>query len=162
MTLVVLLVIGLILFGLAFLTKRRYGVLGLGLTAGLVLSQEVSKEFAELLQYADVPVDPLPFVAAANMILILLPALVLLISGPRYTDRRYAIIGSVLFAVYGVVLLLPALVPNLPLADRTAIQPLISMLAANTSTIIAIGVTAAVVDVMHSHGKSLSGKKGKH
>ena len=47
------------LFGLAFLTKRRYGVLGLGLAGGLVLSQQISKDFGAFLQALDVPVEPI-------------------------------------------------------------------------------------------------------
>ena len=37
-TLGVFVVLGLILFGLAFMTRRRFGVLGLALAAGSVLS----------------------------------------------------------------------------------------------------------------------------
>lgn len=162
MTVVILLLIGLILFGLSYIAKRRYGVLGLGLTAGLVLSQEVSKEVANFLQYVDFPVDPLPFVDAARVALILIPSLVMLFSGPRYTDQRYAVIGSALFAIYGVVLLLAPVVANVQSADRIAIQPFISAVAANTSTIVAIGITAAVIDVLHSQGKSSFGKRSKH
>ena len=39
MALVIILGIAVVLFILAFLTKRRFGVLGLGLAAGVVLSQ---------------------------------------------------------------------------------------------------------------------------
>jgi hypothetical protein len=162
MTLMILLGIGLVLFSLSFVTNRRYGVLGLGLTAGLVLSQEVSKELADFLKYLDFPVEPLPFMTAAGMFLILAPALIMLFSGPKYTDKRYAIIGSVLFAIYGIVLLIAPLVSSMPSADRAAIQPLLTMLAMNTSLIITVGVVTAVLDVMHSQGKAPLGKKGKH
>ena len=81
MTLVVLIALMAALFGLAFLTKRRYGALGLGLAGGLVLSQEVSKDFAAFLQSLDVPVEPLPFTTAASLFLILTPALILMFSG---------------------------------------------------------------------------------
>lgn len=162
MTLITLLVIAAVLFGLAFLTKRRYGVLGLGLAGGLVLSQQISKDVAATLQSLDVPVEPLPFTAAASVLLILAPALVMLFSGPKYSDKRYAIVGSALFAVFGVVLLLAPLVTNMPFADRSTIQPLISQVALSTPFIISIAVIAAVIDMMHAQGKSPLGKKSKH
>ena len=158
----VLLGLAVALFCLAFLTKRRYGVLGLGLAGGLVLSQEISKDFAALLQSLDVPVEPLPFTAAASVVLILAPALIMLFSGPKYTDKRYAIAGSLLFAVFGTVLLLAPLVTSLPFSDRATIQPLISTIALNSPLIISAGVIAAVFDMMHAQGKSPLGKKSKH
>jgi hypothetical protein len=162
MTLITLLVIAAALFGLAFLTKRRYGVLGLGLASGLVLSQEISKEVAASLQSLDVPVEPLPFTAAASILLILAPALVMLFSGPKYTDQRYAVAGSILFAVFGVVLLLAPLVTSLPFDDRAALQPLISQVALNSPLIISAAVVLAVFDMMHAQGKSPLSKKSKH
>lgn len=158
----ILLVLAAALFGLAFLTKRRYGVLGLGLAAGLVLSQEVSKEVAAFLQMVDFPVSPLPFTAAASMVLILSPSLVMMFAGPKYTDKRYAIVGSALFAVFGTVLLLAPLVTSLPFNDRAAIQPMLSQIAANSPLIISAGVIAAVADMMHAQGKTPLGKKSKH
>ena len=162
MTLMVLLALAATLFGLAFLTKRRYGVLGLGLAGGLVLSQQISKDFAALLQSLDVPVEPLPFTAAATAVLILAPAFIMLFSGPKYTDKRYAIAGSLSFAVFGAVLLLAPLVTSLSFSDRATIQPLITMIALNSPLIISAGVIAAVVDMMHAQGKSPLGKKSKH
>ncbi len=162
MTLMVLIALMAALFGLAFLTKRRYGVLGLGLAGGLVLSQQISKDFGNFLQALDVPVEPLPFVTAASLFLILAPSLILMFSGPKYTDQRYVIAGSLLFAVFGTVLMLAPLVTSLPFADRAAIQPLISQIALNSPVIISAGVIIAVFDMMHAHGKSPLGKKSKH
>lgn len=162
MTLIILLILAVALFGIAFLTKRRYGVLGLGLAGGLVLSQEISRDFAAFLQSLDVPVEPLPFTAAASLVLILAPALVMLFSGPKYTDQRYAIVGSILFAVFGTVLLLPPLVPSLPFDDRAVVQPLLSTVALNSPLITSVAVIFAVVDMMHAHGKTSLGKKSKH
>ena len=41
MTLIVILVIAIALFGLAFATKRRFGVLGLALAAGVLIRRRV-------------------------------------------------------------------------------------------------------------------------
>jgi len=161
MTLLILVVLALSLFTLAFLTKRRYGVLGLGLTAGLVLSQELSKELAGVMTASDFPVEPLTFQSAASMILILAPALALLFAGPKYQDHKLAIAGSVMFAVYGTLLLFGPLTMSLPITDPS-VQPTIDWIAKNSSIIISIGVIAAVADLMHSHAKIPLSKKGKH
>jgi hypothetical protein len=161
MTLVILLVLVLSLFAIAFVTKRRFGVLGLGLTAGLVLSQVLTKDTAGFLRYFDFPIGSLTYEAAGSALLILAPALVLLVSGPKYSDRRLAIAGSALFAVFGVVLLLTPLAPILITADPS-VQPMMSAIALNNPTIISAGVIAAVVDMMHAQGKTSFGKKAKH
>lgn len=162
MTLAILIALALGLFSLAFLTKRRYGVLGLGLAGGLVLSQEISKELADVLQSLDVPVEPLPFTTAASIALILAPPLIMMFSGPKYTDQRYVIVGSTLFAVFGSVLLLAPIVTSLPFSDRATIQPLLSTLAANSPFIISVAVIVAVMDMMHAQAKPSLGKKSKH
>lgn len=161
MTLVILLIVTAVLFGLAFITKRRFGVLGLGLIAGLVLSQQVTKQVASFLQYIDFPVQPLNHLSAASILLILAPALLMLFAGPRYAENRSTIIGSAAFATLGVVLLIVPLVTGMPLTDRS-IQPFLSQVVANSSTIITASIVVAVFDLMNAHGKRAFGKKDKH
>lgn len=161
MSLPILLVLAVVLFAIAYVTKRRFGVLGLGLTAGLVLSREVSKEVAGFLQYLDMPVGSLPFPVAASVLLILAPALLMLISGPKYSDHRLVLVGSAAFAVFAVVLLMGPLAPILVQSERS-LQPLLTNIAQNSSLIIAVGVGAAVLDTMYAHGKKPLGKKSKH
>ena len=161
MTLLILLVVAVALFALAFFTRRRFGVLGLSLTAGLVLSEQVSGQVATFSQLGDFPVAPLTHKSAAIVFLIIAPALVLMFSGPKYTDKRAAAIGSAAFAVFGTVLLLAPLSMSLPLTDA-AIMPMLSQIAMNTPTILAAGIIAALVDTMHMHAKKPVDKKGKH
>lgn len=161
MTLLIVVVLALGLFGLAFATKRRYGALGLGLTAGLVLSQELTKDLAHILRVADFPVEPLSFQSAAIIVLILAPALILLLSGPKYTNQRSVVIGSVVFALYGTMLLLEPLTTSMPIAD-SSVGDMINQLARYHTFIICVGVIAAIVDMMQSHVKTPSLKKGKH
>ncbi len=161
MSLPFLIVLALLLFGLAYITKRRFGVLGLGLVAGLVLSQQISKEAANVLKYLDFPVGTLTFPVAASALLILAPALLMLISGPKYSEKRLAIGGSILFAVFAVVLLLGPISISLVMSDRS-LQPLLSSIAQNSPTLISIGVVLAVVDTMYAHGKKPVDKKSKH
>lgn len=161
MTLVIMLVIAVSLFALAFFTRRRFGLLGLGLAAGLVLSEQVSGQVAEFLKLWDFPVAPLSHKSAAIVLLILAPALILLLAGPKYADKRAAIISGAAFGVVGTVLLLAPLSMSLPLTDA-AILPMLSQIALYTPTIVAAGVVAAVFDLMHAHGKKPLDKKRKH
>lgn len=161
MSLPFLLILAVLLFGLAYVTKRRFGVLGLGLIAGLVLSQQISKDTANVLKYLDFPVGSLTFPVAASVMLILAPALLMLISGPKYSDKRLAIGGSVIFAIFATILLLGPISLSLVMSDRS-LQPLLSTIALNSPMLISTGVMLAVVDTMYAHGKKPVGKKGKH
>ena len=161
MPLIILLVLAVALFALAFFTRRRFGVLGLALTAGVVLSEQATGEVATFLQLGDFPVEPLTYKSAAVIVLLLAPALLLLFSGPRYNDQRAAAFGGVAFAVFGTVLLLAPLSMSLPLAS-TSIAPLLTQIALNTPLIIATSVILAVIDTMHAHAKKPVDKKGKH
>jgi hypothetical protein len=161
MALIILLTLLIGLFAIAFVTKRRFGVLGLGLTAGLVLSRELTSEMAGLLQYIDFPVGSLSYTALGTSILVLLPALVLLISGPKYQDKRLAAVGASLFALFGLTLLLTPLGAFL-VSSNPDLQPILSSWAVNGATITTAAVIAAVIDMTHAQGKSLPGKKSKH
>jgi hypothetical protein len=161
MTLVILLVLAVSLFALAFFTRRRFGGLGLGLTAGLVLSEQLNKDVAQIMRVGDFPVEPLTYRSAAIIFLILAPALVMLFAGPKYNDKRAAVFGGIAFAIFGTILLLAPLSTSLPLNDP-AIRPTLSAIALHSPTIIAAGIIAAVFDTMHAHGKNVLGKKARH
>ena len=161
MTLVILLILAVSLFALAFFTRRRFGVLGLGLAAGLVLSEQLTKDVTNLLLVGDFPVEPLSYKSAAIILLVLAPVVAMLVSGPKYADKRAAVIGSVLFSVFGTVLLLAPLSMSLPMSD-SAIQPALSTIALNSPAIIATGIIAAIIDMMHDQGKKPFSKKAKH
>ncbi|MEO5499788.1 MAG: hypothetical protein ABIR46_04790 [Candidatus Saccharimonadales bacterium] len=161
MSLPFVVVLAVLLFGLAYVTKRRFGVLGLGLVAGLVLSREIAKETADVLKYLDFPIGSLTFPIAASVLLILVPALLMLISGPKYSDKRLAIGGSIVFALFAVILLLGPISVSLVMSDRS-LQPLLTTIAQNSPILISIGVVLAVVDTMYAQGKKPVGKKGKH
>lgn len=150
MTFVVLVGVAVLLFALSFVTKRRFGVLGLGLAAGVLLSHEVAIDVASFLQYMDIPVEPLSYQTTAVVLLTIIPALILLLAGPRYHSARMRLIGSVGFGLFGAVLLLPPLSQNLSLSSP-ATASLVSSVAANSPLIIAVCVIVAVLDMAHTH-----------
>lgn len=161
MTLVIIAGLAICLFAAAYLTKRRFGVLGLGLAAGLVLSQELTRYVASFLQYGDFPVEPLKYTTAATIVLILTPVVALLFAGPRYYDKHKAIVSSLLFAVLATVILVGPLARDLPTTDAT-VEPAMSWLATHTSIIIVVGIIMALLDTLHMHTTKKEPKKAKH
>lgn len=161
MTLIVILALLVSLFLIAYLTKRRFGVLGLGLAAGLVLSQELTVYMERFLRYSDIPVEPLAYKTAAQIFLILIPALVMLFAGPRYYSKKSVVIGSLLFALLATVMLLGPLVRDLPKMDDNTME-VMSLIASNSSWIVTIGIVSAVMDTLHMHTKKGYSKGSKH
>ena len=161
MTLVIILIILVCLTLLAFSSKRRFGVLGLALCGGLVLSQQLARDMSNVLETNAVPVQPLAYSSAASVLLILLPAFVLLISGPKYQWKRAQLIGSIGFGVFATIILLGPLTADLPTLDPT-IKPILDMIAANKAWILSVGVIIAVIDMFAAHSLKMPGKKSSH
>ncbi len=162
MTLVIIIGILLILFGLAFITKRRFGVLGLALAAGVLLAQTAGKYVGDILEKNQFPVAPLTPDAAASVLLILLPALLLLVAGPRYSRARSVLIGSAAFAVLATLLILGPLTTALPTQDESIRQSL-TVISNWQGVIITAGISVAVLDTLLLHSGKLSrSRHGKH
>ncbi len=160
MTLVIIVVIALSLFALAFMTKRRFGTLGLALAAGALLSDQLTRDLSMIIERNGVPVEPLSSTTAASVALILIPALILLLSGPVYKTKKATIIGAVAFALMGTMLILGPLTANLPLLDE-GVDAVLNFIATYESLLIAVGIVGAVVDSWLTHSTKL-GRKSKH
>lgn len=161
MTLVIIIVLMLALFGLAYGTKRRFGVLGLGLAAGVLLAQNASNFVSDLFRSFVIPVAPLTNDTAAIVVLTLLPALLLLIGGPKYFLKKPAIIGSIAFALLGTLLILGPLTTALPTSDP-AVNTSLDFIADYQSLIVATSIAIAVVDTVLLHSTKSSSKRSKH
>lgn len=162
MTLVIIFAILAVLFSLAYATKRRFGVLGLGLAAGVVLSQHATSLLSPLLESWALPVAPLSFSAAASIILTMTPALVLLIAGPTYHSQKSTIIGAVGFALLGTFFIPGPLSAALPISDTTTRDSLL-IISRWQNSIVVIAIVLALIDTMLIHGlRSHGGKQTKH
>jgi hypothetical protein len=160
MTLVILAVILFFLFGIAFLSKRRFGTLGLGLAAGALLASRSSRDVAMILQQNNISLGDFSSVTIAAMILTLLPALVLLVSGPTYENKKTAFIGSLAFALMGTMLLIGPISTDLLISDDNTAR-IFTFTATYENMLIAGGVVLAVVDSWLTHNFKPLGKK-KH
>lgn len=151
MTLIVIVVIWLALFGLAFFTKRRFGVLGLALAAGVVLAQNATRFVGDFFESQNLPVAPLTHDSAATVILIILPAIVLLAGGPKYHTRQAAFIGALGFSLLGTFFLLGPLTTALPTTD-VAIRNTLTIVSQWQNVIVVVALLLALIDTFMVHG----------
>lgn len=161
MATLILAAIAVALFALAFLTKRRFGVLGLGLSAGALLSGSWSGQVATFFTQQGITISGFSTQALAVCLLTLAPALLLLIGGPTYSKKMLALVGSAGFALLGLLLVLGSITPltNAP----TNVQNILDLATTYQPGLVALGVALAVIDMFlaRSPGK-FSRKHDKH
>jgi hypothetical protein len=97
------------LFALAYLTKRRFGIVGLALAAGAMLSALWTGSLTPLIVGAGIEITKPPLQSLVAAVVTVAPACVLLFSGPTYKARLQRILGAAAFAVLTVALLLEPL-----------------------------------------------------
>lgn len=151
MTLVVIVIILIVLFAIAFYTRRRFGVLGLALAAGTVLSQYASGFVADILRANAVTVSGMDYKVLASIVLIISPALLLLAGGPTYHDRKAAIFGALGFALLGMFFVLGPLSMILPSSEPIVRDGLVVMANLQNYVIVA-ALVFALIDTFMIHG----------
>lgn len=145
MTVIVSLVVALALFAVAYVSRRRFGVLGLGLAAGALLADYMTKDLSKLISQNNVPVEPLSALSAAAIFLILLPSVALFIKSPHYKKRNDAMAGAAQFTVLAMLLLLAPLTNSLP-PDKL-MQPFLNWVNTYQSGLLALMIGLAILDI---------------
>lgn len=139
-------IILVVLFLVAYVTKRRFGVLGLALTAGAMLSQLWAKDVTPYVRDAGLVLVAPPLETVVAAVLVLLPAVVLLFSGPKYEKGTLRIVGAAAFAVLASAFLL------VPLGDALVMpadsQQVFDFLVTHRVWIVTAGIVFAVVDLL--------------
>lgn len=151
-------VILVVLFVLAYITKRRFGVLGLALAAGALLSALWAEKLTLVIQEADVSVEKPPLATLVAAGLVLLPAVVLLASGPVYRESHERLIGALLFALLAVALLVEPLGSGLILTGQS--KEVYDFIVENRVYIVTGGLIAAIIDILFTRAPRFGG--GKH
>jgi len=145
MVIIIFTAIAIGLFAGAFLSKRRFGLLGLALTAGATLSSMWSYDAGLVISSTGlVPDGPLTNAVALSLI-VLLPAMLLLFHGYTYKGLLPRIIGSALFAILALAFLVEPIGFALPLTG--AANDFYLLLVENKNIIISVGVILAVADL---------------
>lgn len=140
-----LFVIGL-LFALAFLTKRRFGVLGLALAAGAMISTLWVGDLTPIIAQAGFILVRPPLESVVTSALILAPAVLLLASGPTYKTMRQRTIGAAAFAVLATSLLLEPLGSALVIDDVA--KPVYDFFVQYRVIIITVCLGIALLDLL--------------
>jgi len=148
-------VVLLLLFGLAFATKRRFGVLGLALTAGAMLSNLWAAKLTPIFAQAGVVVEHPPLQTIVAIGLVLLPAVLLLFSGPSYREMPLRVAGALCFAVLATAFLVEPIGNSMVLTGQS--RDVYNFIVTNRVYLVTAGLTIALVDVLatrqHRHYK---------
>lgn len=156
-TIVVLAIAFGLLFLLAFLTKRRFGVLGLGLCAGALLSEYWTNGASSLLHQQGISIVAPPLESVVAIALTLLPVLILLAGGPSYHKKPERFVGGLLFAGMAFLVLFPIL-KSIIVIDSAA-QMVIDFISLYGTGLLAVLIAAAVIDTMLAHGGRKGGRR---
>lgn len=153
-----------VLFVLAFVTKRRFGVLGLALAVGYLLSVLWAREIEQVVALLPVDFEVISPVTAATLLVILLPSLILLFGGPAYRTAKGRVLGALLYAVTAVAFSLGALEHTLVLMG--AGKDVFDWLLEYRTYVVTGALMWAVLDIMHARtgrgGEKHHGHDKKH
>lgn len=144
-----LIVLSVVLIGLfvaAFITKRRLGVLGFALAAGSILSTLWTETLTPWLREFGLEITAPPMSLLVAVIILLLPAVLLLFSGPSYAKKHGRIVGASLFSLLAVAFLVEPLGANIILTPES--QKVYDFIAANRAYIVTIGLVASLFDLL--------------
>lgn len=156
---VVLSGLALVLFAGAFISKRRFGLLGLALTAGATVSTIWSYDAGLIVSGLGILPEGELTQAGVQSLIVLLPALLLLFHGYAYKNIIPRILGSLLFTVLALAFLLEPIGYALPLEGHGAVA--YNTLSAYKEVVISGGVILAIVDLFFTKPAHLAEKSGK-
>lgn len=133
------------LFAVSFITKRRFGLLGLALAAGATLSTLWSQDAGYVVAATGLFPKGEFTQAATQSFVVLLPAILLLFHGSTYKNVMSRAIGSLLFTILALAFLVEPLSYALPLDGFGA--TVYETIKQYKDLIISLGVILAVVDL---------------
>ncbi|MFZ1250103.1 MAG: hypothetical protein WAR37_01510 [Candidatus Microsaccharimonas sp.] len=138
-------VVAIVLFVCAFISKRRFGLLGLALTAGATLSTIWSYDAGLVVSSTGLVPEGVVTQAVTQSLVVLLPAILLLFHGYAYKNMPSRILGSLMFTLLALAFLVEPIGYALPLADFGA--TVYAWITEYKDIIISVGVVLAVIDL---------------
>lgn len=138
-------VLAVVLFAAAFVSKRRFGVLGLALLAGATLSGLWVETVTMIVSGLGLRSTAPPLETLVEAAIILFPALLLLLSGPTYRSVPQRVIGALAFTLLALALLLQPLGSALVISGIG--QTVYGLFVQYHATIITACVIFAILDL---------------
>lgn len=148
---VVLFIVLGVLFALAFFTRRRFGLLGLALAAGSILSGLWASDLTPIVRDVGLQTISPPLISVVGAALVLLPAIALLFSGPSYKKMHKRVISAAAFSLLALAFLLPTLGDALVLEDDG--ETVYEFVVTYRSWIITAGLLYALFDLLTAKAK---------
>lgn len=156
---IICITVAIALFIGAFITKRRFGLLGLALAAGSLLSGIWGYDIVLMANGFGVPNTPLSTAVIASVIVIL-PAFVLLFHGYSYKNHIARLFGAFLFMILALAFLIDPLGHILmPVGFGADVY---NWLVNYKTLIIGAGLILAILDLFLTRPVGLNEKKSKH
>lgn len=151
--------VAVVLFAGAFLSKKRFGFLGLALTAGATVSTIWNYEAGLIVSSLGIVPEGVMTQAVVQSFIVLLPAILLLFHGQTYKRVLPRIVGSLLFAGLALAFLVEPIGYALPLEGHGA--TVYTTLKDYKDVIISAGVILAVGDLFITKPARPIEKEGK-
>lgn len=156
---IIYVLVAMALFLSAYITKRRFGLLGLALATGSILSGIWAYDGNLIAEMIGLKSGPLTS-ATVSAAIVLLPPVVLLFHGYSYKSLVGRLVGAGLFTLLALAFLVEPLSHILVLSGASA--DIYSYLERNRSLIIGVGLIIAVIDLFFTKPASVSEKKHDH
>lgn len=154
---IILLVLILALFAGAFLSKRRFGVLGLGLTAGAIISPIWGDNAGFVISSTGLVQEGPLINAIALSALILIPAVLFMFHGYTYKHIVGRLVGSLLFIILAAAFLIVPIGATLTLTGPAG--NVYNWLVTHHEMIISVGVALVVADFLVARAPHKSERK---
>ncbi len=146
MTIIIIcLVVAVLIFVATFITKRRFGLLGLALAAGSILSGIWGYDIGLEASAFGAPHNTLT-TAIVSCLIILFPAGILLFHGDKYKSLAGRVIGAVLFTLLAIAFLIEPL--SHAITPQGVGSETFRWLVNNRNTVIGTGLTVAIFDLI--------------
>lgn len=156
---IICIVIALVLFCAAFITKRRFGLLGLALATGSLLSGIWGYDIGLAASGFGLPLTPVT-TAVIMSVIILLPASILLFHGYSYKNQLARVAGAAIFTILALAFLIEPLGRVLmPTGFGTDVY---NWLVDYRTLIVGSGLILSVFDLFLTKPAQSSDKKSKH
>ena len=149
-----------IVFVGAFLSARRFGVLALALAAGSVLAGLWADTLAgRFLQFSETQSVMVPAGVIANIVLLIAPVVLLLLSGPKYHGKWDRLLSAMAIGVLTAAFLVNPLGKFMLLEGQALV--VYDWLAATWQYVVTVGLVFGVIDLFLLHNLRKSEPK-KH
>lgn len=129
------------LFILAFLSRRRFGHLGLALAAGVLLSGQTYDFIEGFFQAFQELLGGLTPSQATAILLCLAPSLVLMLCGRKYHSVKMRFIGALMYTVMAAFAILPFVMSSMDIPSDVK-----NIIMSLHTPVISIGIVVAVID----------------